>query len=180
MDAENDANKNNTAASDSDKTMIDNENETKKDKTTDGINEVNKIKDATTNGDKTKTVKENVGDIAFYTKLCKEVLTMRDIAEVKAVRLGSKQSDKCRPLKISFLNIWDKRKFLSSLPKLKNQVKYKDVRVAHDMSIEDRHENAKLLKQAYEMNKKEQPKEFKYKVRGPPWEMKIVKIYAKN
>ena len=65
MDAENDANKNNNAESDIDKTMIDNENETNKDKTTDGINEDNNIKDVTTNGDETKTGKENDGDIAF-------------------------------------------------------------------------------------------------------------------
>ena len=48
------------------------------------------------------------------------------------------------------------------------------------MSEEDRKENKRLLKEAWEKNKKENNDEFKYKVRGPPWSMKIVKVFSKN
>ena len=48
------------------------------------------------------------------------------------------------------------------------------------MNEEERTENKKLLKQAYEMNMKENNSNYKHKVRGPPWAMKIVKVYAKN
>ena len=49
------------------------------------------------------------------------------------------------------------------------------------MCEEDRAENKRLLKEAYDRNKElEQPCNYKYKVRGPPWDSKIVKIHAKN
>lgn len=48
------------------------------------------------------------------------------------------------------------------------------------MSIDDRKQNKILLKQAYERNQTEQPTKYKYKVRGPPWNMRIEKVYAKN
>ena len=142
-------------------------------------------KESTTNDDareenKTNELDEKANDEKFFKKLCQQVLGIKETPEVKMIRIGHKQANKPRLLKVSFLNSWDKRKFLSSLPKLKNQAIYKDLRVSHDMCLEDRLENKKLLSQAYEMNKKDNPEGFKYKVRGPPWEMKIVKIYAKN
>ena len=44
------------------------------------------------------------------------------------------------------------------------------------MSLEDRIENKKLLKEAFELNQKEQSTDYKYKVRGPPWAMNIIKV----
>ena len=37
-----------------------------------------------------------------------------------------------------------------------------------------------MLKEAYEKNTQEKPQDFKYKVRGPPWALKIVKVTTKT
>ena len=48
------------------------------------------------------------------------------------------------------------------------------------MPIDDRDENKRLLKEAYNKNQVEKPTTFKYKVRGPPWAQRIVKIPVKT
>ena len=47
------------------------------------------------------------------------------------------------------------------------------------MGSEDRTESSRLLTEAYELNQKNKAEgitDCKYRVRGPPWAMKIVKI----
>ena len=123
--------------------------------------------------------KEN--DALFFTSLCKENLKLAEVKDVKITRLGIRRETNTRPLKVSFDQNWDKRKFLSSLFRLKNIENFSNLRVSHDMSESDRTENKRLLKEAHRMNDEEKPEGFKYKVRGPPWAMKIVKVrQAKN
>ena len=119
-------------------------------------------------------------DVNFFQTLCKDVLDINEPPEVKMSRIGSKKPDKVRPIKVSFSQSWDKRIFLSKLPKLKGNSDYKKLHIAHDMCLEDRMENKALLKKAYDQNNSEQPKDFKYKVRGPPWNMNIIKVPTKN
>ena len=122
------------------------------------------------------TNKDNI----FFKKLCKDVLKLDEIPEFKLFRLGTKRDDYVRPIKVTFSKLWDKRKFLSRLSNLKTHDKLNHIRIAHDMSIEDRLTNKKLLEEAYQKNQSESPKDYKYKVRGPPWNMKIVKVFSKN
>ena len=85
-----------------------------------------------------------------------------------------------RPIKVTFPTSWEKRKFLTSLRKLKDSP-YEKLHVAHDMSQEDRDRNKALLDEAYQLNQDlVKPSNFRYKVRGPPWAQKIVKVYQKN
>ena len=88
-----------------------------------------------------------------------------------------KPTENIRPIKVCFENNWDKRLFLSKLRNLKDKKQYEEVRIGHDMSVEDRDENKRLLDEAYDLNQKlGDDSNFKYKVRGPPWAMNIVKI----
>ncbi len=122
-------------------------------------------------------------DQEFFKRFCQKTLSLKDIPEVKISRLGQKYPDSKnnRPLKVSFTNMWEKRKFFSNLYKMKQDDQLdKKIRIAHDMSQEDRLENKRLLKFAYEKNITENPDTFRYKVRGPPWNTKIVKVYQKN
>ena len=48
------------------------------------------------------------------------------------------------------------------------------------MSEDDCLENNCLLKEAYNRNQKEQPIDFRYKVKGPPCALRIVKVFPKN
>ena len=85
-----------------------------------------------------------------------------------------------RPIKVIFPTSWEKRKFLTSLNKLKDSP-YEELHVAHDMNQEDRDRNKALLDEAYKRSEAlEKPCNFRYKVRGPPWAQKIVKVYQKN
>ena len=85
-----------------------------------------------------------------------------------------------RPIKVIFPTSWEKRKFLASLSRLKGSP-YEKLHVAHDMNQEDRDKNKELLGEAYKLNQdKEKPSNFRYKVRGPLWAQKIVKVLIKN
>ena len=137
------------------------------------------------NDDKDKTdvtkkndenTRETDEDNTFLTKMCQEVLQFKEVPETTIQRIPANKPNRIRPMKVMFTNLWDKRKFLSSLNKLKGNDAYSNVRVAHDMCIADREENRKLLDEAYKRNITEKPTTFKYKVRGPPWAMKITKV----
>ena len=119
-------------------------------------------------------------DKEFFNSLCLHNLAYANVPEVELMRLGAKNDKHIRPIKVSFQQSWDKRKLLSNLYKLKSDKKFKNIRIAHDMCEDDRLENKRLLEQAYNMNQQEKPTEYRYKVRGPPWAMKIVKIFSKN
>ena len=129
--------------------------------------------------EKEDNTKQQEEDVSFFTSIC-NTLGIQDTPEVKLIRIGEKKPKHPRPIKAEFTNNWDKRKFLSKLYKLKNLETYSNIRIAHDMSNEDREENKRLLDQAYQMNLKEKPTTFRYKVRGPPWAMKITKVSTKN
>ena len=119
-------------------------------------------------------------DTIFSQQLCKDTMEIESIPEVKMNRIGEKHGNRDRPLKVTFTSTWDKRKFLARMFKTKSVEKYDNLRVAHDMSKEDREENKRLLKLAYEQNINEKPSDFRYKVRGPPWRMRVVKVFQKN
>jgi len=109
-----------------------------------------------------ETDKDN--DIKTFNQMCNQSLGFVDAPKVSMTRLGTKRSNHKRPIKVSFQERWDKRKFLAKLYKLKQDEKFQGIRVAHDMCEDDRLENKRLLKVAYSRNQREQPTDFKYKV----------------
>ena len=88
-------------------------------------------------------------------------------------RLG-KKSDKGRPLLVKLNDETLKRSLFKNLGNLKKSEKFKILRVAHDMSQEERAEDKLRLDEAKKLN--ELSKNFVHKVRGPPWDRQIVKI----
>lgn len=119
-------------------------------------------------------------DIDFFNSMCSETLEFDEVPEVEMARLGEKQEKYERPIKVIFKDNWAKRKFLSKLYKLKSDERFTDVRIAHDMSVDDRKLNKKLLDEAYLKNQQDKSTEYRWKVRGPPWSLKIVKVFSKN
>ena len=81
-----------------------------------------------------------------------------------------------KPIRVVFSGTWEKRLFLSKLRNLRDNEKYANVRVSHDMGMEDRDENRRLLREAYKLNQENKDPNFKFKVRGPPWAMEIKKV----
>ena len=110
--------------------------------------------------------------------MCSQTLLLSVIPEVKMIRLGAKKSNHHRPLKVTFDDTWKKRTFLSNLYKLKNVKKFEKISVAHDMSLEDRDESKRLRNEAKDRNKELDSTDYRFKVRGPPWAMKIVKVFS--
>ena len=55
-----------------------------------------------------------------------------------------------------------------------------DISMHHDMTKTEREWTKHLVDKAREMNKQEHMGEWFYKVRGPPWERKILKIWKEN
>ena len=134
-------------------------------------------------------------DQKVFEKLCRHVVN--DVFSTdKIVRIGRKskntssvienptesaKAEKSRPIKVCFNNLFDKRKFMANLYKLKECTEdLKEVRVQHDLAPDDRAVTKSLLTEAYEKNQTETPQGFLYKVRGPPHAPKIVKIYLKK
>lgn len=116
---------------------------------------------------------------------------MPPIQTTKIVRIGKlkppseeahgESAAQCRPLKVCFNSVDDKRKFLSNLFYLKNATEsFKLVQVNHDLTDEDRILTKQLLKEAYDKNQTEKPETFLYKVRGPPGAIKVIKVYHRH
>lgn len=137
-------------------------------------------------------------DKTIVTNLVDFLCERKDV-KFKCSRLGNvdKQSSdndnqtvpvempKHRPLKVEFASINIKSNIMSNCKKLGNEDCPQDLQsigVAHDMSVEERKKDKELLTQANEMNRTQSdvPKNFIYKVRGPPWNRKIVKIKFKQ
>ena len=86
-----------------------------------------------------------------------------------------------RPLKVDFSSLFDKRLFLSKLYKLKYAAEpFKNISVQHDMSLEERAASKELAKKVKDLNKENQNLNIRYKIKGPPWDLKIVSVQTKS
>ena len=123
-------------------------------------------------------------DDAADEKLIKELFEFInvDMSGVEFFRLGkSVTTGKTRPVKITFKNIDDKKKFFLSLYKLENSPEsLKEISIQHDLSQSERDDLKVLVDKAKDLNKIETSEEFKYKVRGPPCAFRIVKVFTKS
>ncbi len=128
--------------------------------------------------DRTKHDKEEVKEL---TKFCNATIKKDDM--IKAIRLGKKPtSNKPRPLLIELnANSEDKKKALfKNLSKLQNApAKYKSISVQNDLTQKQR-EQEKLLREEAKKKEEAASGEAKFKVRGPPWDRRIVRTDTKK
>ncbi len=123
--------------------------------------------------DKAKHDKEEMKQLA---KQCKVQISKDEMT--RAVRLGKKQGDKPRPLLIELSkSSEDKKKMLfKNLRLLKDAPeKFKRVSVQNDLTEKQRKREKELREEA-KKNEAETSGEATFKVRGPPWARKIVKV----
>ena len=52
-----------------------------------------------------------------------------------------------------------------------------NIKIQHDLTVEERKITKDLLSEAYNKNQTESPVDFLYKVRGPPHALKVVKVF---
>ena len=121
-------------------------------------------------------------DTNYFKQFCEQALGIDNIPLENIQRIGKRPEDitsSSRPLKICFGTAFDKRKFMASLRNLKNlepESEFRKVNISHDLSQEQRDETKKLLKTAYDKNQEKTDQSFLWKVRGPPWNLKLVKV----
>ena len=123
----------------------------------------------------------------------KEERTKRDIKAVKEVasacgvnfedsdvqhtrRLGKYDPGKMkRPLLVTVKNPDRKRELFKTAHKIKES-KFKDVRIANDLTKTERDKERELFNAAKRMQEEDLSGNFLYRVRGPPWARKVIKI----
>lgn len=96
-------------------------------------------------------------------------------------RIGKRrtnESDGPRPMLVSFANIEEKSNFMKNIrvDLMKENNAYKDIYVKHDMTLREREMATRLGREAKLNNEQNDNNSFFYKVRGPPQNMRIVKV----
>ena len=115
--------------------------------------------------------------VEFITKNLEIVLGKEDIKEnFRLGRYDSKDNNsKTLPLMIVLKSLEMKEKIFKNLYKLRGK---RDVTFNHDYTRLEREENKKLQEEAKDLTKND-PGSM-YRVRGPPWDRKIVKLTTKE
>ena len=115
------------------------------------------------------------------TKLVQEVISECGVElgreDIKSVRrLGKFDIKKMkRPLLVTMKNPSKKRDIFKNATKLKNS-KFGEVRIFNDLTKAERDKERDLYQKAKEMQSNDVNADFLYKVRGPPWDRKILKV----
>ena len=97
-----------------------------------------------------------------------------DNSVLKLYRLGKKQelSSKPRPLVATFPNSYLRNKLIKTAFKLKHT----PYSISIDTTVEERNLHKKVLHERNEMQNNDHSGEWEYKIRGPLWNPKVVKI----
>ena len=121
---------------------------------------------------------QSQNDKKFVDELCEVPLELKDMAVKEVFRLGKTPvENKTRPVKVVFNNSFDKRKFMASLTKLRDaDQRFKSISVSHDMTVREREYLKTLLNEAEEKNNLETQKNYVWRVRGDPANMKLVRL----
>lgn len=123
-------------------------------------------------------------DKIFVDALCNIMDTDKEHV-VTILRLGKRIEDegedgriKTRPLKVVFMDLHTKAMFMGNLRNLAKETRadIKKISVTHDMTQDERKVRKEKVTEAKSRNEKNQSGDFKYVVRGPPWDNRIVKV----
>ena len=134
------------------------------------------------NSDEAKTE-----DLMLVQKVCNSVHegileANNEIVSIK--RFGKKNSDKIRPMMITFKTEKAKRMLFGNLHKLQNYNDLKSVSFNHDMTENEKKTTKTKLDEAKKKTEElknnltlsDDAKNWVYKIRGPPWDQKMVKV----
>ena len=120
-------------------------------------------------------------DVKFFNILCQEVLQISSPSAKNFIRLGRKpaaeDSQRPRPLKVVMDSKDDRSKIMRNLTKLKDaEERYRKISITYDYCQEDREKIKTKVVEAKQLEEGDQSKNFRYRVRGPPWDLRIIKI----
>ena len=106
---------------------------------------------------------------------------VRDKTVVKIIRLGKfDEEKKRRPVLVNFGSLEQKLQIFRQASKLKNAgPKLSSIKVSNDLTKSERENEKKLFLQAKQLEEKSLG-ESRFRVRGPPWARKVVKLSKGN
>ncbi len=116
-------------------------------------------------------------DTEMFEMLCEQMNMETSIKITNMFRLGGRPAeDKIRPIKVSFQTKENKGMFMRSLAELRNMEEpFRSLSINDDLTLEEREENRKLVIEAKKLTE-EDDGDFIFKVRGPPWDRRIVRL----
>ena len=122
-------------------------------------------------------------DLDFIKHVSNEILSVpldTDTDLVKVTRLGERNKDKIRPVLVQFADTAKKTEILANASKLKDAEKpYGNIGITHDMTKQEREQSKKLQLEAKQLEADSEGK-WIFKVRGPPWNPRIIKFQNKE
>ena len=135
-------------------------------------------------GDAPSNEERNKQDLAFCLQLFNTGMQVGIGEEdlVHVFRLGKRpESGAPRPLMVQLTRYNLKNLIMESLFKLKqSEQKFRQIVIAHDMTKAEREHCRNLVADARDMATDDTSGEFIYRVRGPPGDMKILKLRKRN
>ena len=129
------------------------------------------------NNDRAKREK---GDREKMIEIASGVLGIKNMEEkemIQVARLGT-QTNRPRPLMIELTTEARKNQIFSKLVRLR-QTEYKHLSFTHDMTKLERDQQRKLVGEAKKREKEDGGKN-RFRVRGPPWDLKVVMLEKKE
>lgn len=124
------------------------------------------------------------GIVKEILKTCKT--KVKEVKNMKVIRLGKKGNDvknsedrqemARRPLLVVLDNVETKRELFKNIAMLKKNPKLDAIRLSNDMTKAERIKEKELWEEAKKRNEGMKSGEFRFKIRGPPWARKLVKI----
>ena len=113
-----------------------------------------------------------------FLEMCTEINNnFSDIDVTETRRLGEAKENATgpRPVLITLTHIDKKRTLLRRFHHIRENDKFKNIKIYHDKTKQEREESKKLYEEAKRQEAADKSGEYLYRVRGPPWERKIRK-----
>ena len=122
-------------------------------------------------------------DLESFNKLTKEGCKMeiKKNEVVKSFRMGKYEENKKRPLLVKLKDEEKKKKLFLSLQTLReHKGRYENVEIGHDLTKTQREEKKQMIEKAKGMDAKEGEENYIHLVRGPPDNLRIVRVPRKT
>ena len=114
-------------------------------------------------------------DKEIFFEMCTEIINnFTDIDVTETRRLGEAKENATgpRPVLITLTHIDKKLTLLRRFHHIRENDKFKNIKIDHDKTKQEREESKKLYEEAKRQEAADKLGEYLYRVRGPPWERK--------
>ncbi len=122
--------------------------------------------------ERTKHDREQLKELG---KVCKQTIKKEDVVMIR--RLGKRNGNRPRPLLVEFKDEEKKAALMQNLVNLSNAPdNLRKISVQHDLTKKQREEEKKMREEAKKMESEDESGEYNYRIRGPPWDRRIVRM----